>query len=207
MTKIIGRNTTVPTKKSEFFSTAQDNQTSVQIHVLQGEREFANDNKSLGDFKLDGIPLAPRNVPKIEVTFDIDVNGILTVRAKDNNTGVETSIIIEGSSKLSESDIDKMIADAEEFANMDKKRRELTQLKNNADSLIYDANKKLENLESNDQDNQKDLIDEIKDLIKVIENSLNSEDIETITTNLQNLQQKLNLIVDSNTPVDTAVDS
>jgi molecular chaperone DnaK len=207
MTKIIGRNTTVPTKKSEFFSTAQDNQTSVQIHVLQGEREFANDNKSLGDFKLDGIPLAPRNVPKIEVTFDIDVNGILTVRAKDNNTGVETSIIIEGSSKLSESDIDKMIADAEEFANMDKKRRELTQLKNNADSLIYDANKKLENLESNDQDNQKDLIDEIKDLIKVIENSLNSEDVKTITTNLQNLEQKLNLIVDSNKPVDTAVDS
>ena len=120
MTKIISRNTTVPTKKSEFFSTAVDNQTNVEIHVLQGERELASDNKSLGEFRLDGIPLAPRSVPKIEVSFDIDVNGILMVKAKDNSTGSEQSITIEGSSRLADDDIERMVKEAETFATADK---------------------------------------------------------------------------------------
>jgi molecular chaperone DnaK len=161
MTKVISRNTTVPTKKSEFFSTAQDNQLSVQIHVLQGEREFSKDNKSLGEFKLGGIPAAPRNVPQIEVTFDIDVNGILTVKAQDNSTGEEQSITIEGSSKLSDLDIDRMIADAEEFAATDKKKRELTQLKNEADSLVYETNKKLKELDESVKNEQQILIQDL----------------------------------------------
>ena len=175
MTKIIGRNTTIPTKKFEFFSTAQDNQTTVQIHVLQGEREFAKDNKSLGEFKLDGIPAAPRNVPKIEVMFDIDVNGILKVNAKDNTTGVETSIIIEGSSKLLDSEIDKMIKDAEEFVTADQKRKEQVDLKNEADSLIYNVNK---NLEKNKENIDANLRSEIEELIKEINQELLSENVE-----------------------------
>ena len=146
MTKIISRNTTVPTKKSEYFSTAADNQTNVEINVLQGEREFAKDNKSLGEFRLNGIPLAPRGVPKIEVTFDIDVNGILLVNAKDSNTGVEQSITIQGSSRLDENEIDRMVADAESFAQADKEKRENVDFKNTADTLAYQAAKQLEDL-------------------------------------------------------------
>jgi molecular chaperone DnaK len=208
MTKIIGRNTTVPTKKSEFFSTSQDNQTSVQIHVLQGEREFASDNKSLGDFKLDGIAPAPRNVPKIEVTFDIDVNGILTVRAQDSKTGLETSIVIEGSSKLSESDIDRMVQEAEGFAKEDKKRSELIQAKNTADLLIYNTNKQIENLDASIAEDQKDKISEIKSLISDLTMAIQQEDIqemENCTKKIQSLT--VNLTSETNSsPFDQTLD-
>jgi molecular chaperone DnaK len=208
MTKIIGRNTTVPTKKSEFFSTSQDNQTSVQIHVLQGEREFASDNKSLGDFKLDGIAPAPRNVPKIEVTFDIDVNGILTVRAQDSKTGLETSIVIEGSSKLSESDIDRMVQEAEGFAKEDKKRSELIQTKNAADLLIYNTNKQIENLDASTAETQKDKISEINSLINDLTMAIQQEDVqemENCTKKIQSLS--VNLTSETNSsPFDQTLD-
>eukprot|EP00968_Pinguiococcus_pyrenoidosus_P029134 scaffold8336_cov6205-Pinguiococcus_pyrenoidosus.AAC.4 len=126
MTKIIPRNTTIPTKKSEIFSTAVDNQNNVEIHVIQGERDLATDNKSLGNFRLSGIPAAPRGVPQIEVTFDIDVNGILAVKAKDKATGKQQSITIQGASTLDQNEIEQMVNDAEKFAEQDKKRKEMS---------------------------------------------------------------------------------
>jgi len=199
MTKLINRNTTIPTKKSEVFSTAEDNQSTVQIHVLQGEREFAKDNKSLGDFNLMGIPPAPRNVPKIEVTFDIDVNGILMVKAKDIETGTEQSITIEGSSKLSDSDIDRMIADAEKFAAADKNKREITQLKNQADSLIYDTNKKLETLDLNVAEQEKELLSKVnlaKD--KLASLSIAEEvEVKSLEKAIFDLQEQIKLLDNS----------
>jgi molecular chaperone DnaK len=183
MTKIISRNTTIPIKKFELFSTSQDNQKTVEIHVLQGEREFAMDNKSLGSFKLEGIQLASRNIPKIEVSFDIDVNGILKVSAKDNSTGVETSIVIEGSSKLSNSEINKMVNEAEEFINIDKKRKEIIDLKNEADSLIYDVTKKLE---ENKEKKDLPIFSEIQELVQIITKELNLSDIQP-----EKIKQKL----------------
>ena len=169
MTKIIARNTTIPTKKSEFFSTAVDNQTNVDIHILQGEREFATDNKSLGEFKLDGIRPAPRGVPKVEVSFDIDANGILLVKAKDKNTGAEQQITITGSSKLDDTEIDRMVKDAEQFAKTDKERRENVDAVNEAESTCYQASKQLESLDSSLADNDKTkvntLITELKGLL------------------------------------------
>ncbi len=143
MTKLIERNTTIPTRKSEIFSTAADNQTSVEIHVLQGEREFAKDNRTLGRFILDGIPPAPRGVPKIEVTFDIDANGILHVSAKDLATGKEQSIRIEASSGLTEEEIERMVKDAKQHAAEDRKRRELVDARNSGDQLLYQTEKNL----------------------------------------------------------------
>merc|ERR1711862_415129 len=122
MTKIIARNATIPTKKSEMFSTAVENQTNVEIHILQGERELAADNKTLGNFRLDGIPLASRGVPQIEVTFDIDVNGILSVKAKDKGTGKEQSITIQGASTLDQSEVERMVNEAEQYSNADKQK-------------------------------------------------------------------------------------
>lgn len=139
MTKLIERNTTIPARRSQIFSTADDNQAEVQIHVLQGEREMATANRTLGTFKLSGIPLAPRGTPQIEVTFDIDANGILTVSAKDKASGKEQSITISGSSNLDKSDIDRMMADARQYAEEDKNRRQQIELKNEADSLSYQA--------------------------------------------------------------------
>ena len=191
MTKIITRNTTVPTKKSEFFSTSQDNQPSVQINVLQGERELAKDNKSLGEFKLDGIPLAPRSVPKIEVTFDIDVNGILMVRAKDNSTGVEQSITVEGSSKLSDDDIQRMINEAEEFAIQDKKRRELIELSNEVDVTVEQINKKITT-----GDEAQDTT-ELNQLVTKLQEAKSSEDIETIKLCLSEVQEKITGLSDN----------
>ncbi len=143
MTKLIERNTTIPTSKKEVFSTAADNQTSVDIHVLQGEREFAGDNRTLGRFQLTDIPPAPRGIPQIEVSFDIDANGILNVSAKDLGTGKEQSIVIKSSSGLSEAEIEKMTKEAESHAEDDKKRREVVDLKNQADQLIYSTEKTL----------------------------------------------------------------
>ncbi|MCY3556656.1 MAG: Hsp70 family protein, partial [Gemmatimonadetes bacterium] len=143
-TRLIDRNTTIPTKKSQVFSTAADNQPSVEVHVLQGERDMALYNRTLGKFHLDGIPPAPRGMPQIEVTFDIDANGILHVSAKDMGTGKEQQIRIEASSGLSESEIDKMVKDAEVHADEDSKKKEEVEARNQADQLVYSTEKSLE---------------------------------------------------------------
>jgi len=145
-TRLIERNTTIPTKKSQIFSTAADGQTSVEVHVLQGEREMASGNKTLGRFHLDGIPAAPRGVPQIEVTFDIDANGIANVQAKDLGTGKEQKITITASTNMSKDDIDKAVKDAEQFASEDKKHRDEVEIRNNAESMVYQSEKTLKDL-------------------------------------------------------------
>ncbi len=185
MTKIIPRNTTIPTKKSEVFSTAADGQTNVEIHVLQGEREMSNDNKSLGTFRLDGIPPAPRGVPQIEVTFDIDANGILNVRAADKGTGKEQSISITGASTLPQTEVDRMVNEAESNAAADKERREKIDLKNQADSLTYQTEKQLAELGDKVPTEDKTKIEGlIKDLRAAI-NQDDAEQIKNLTTELQ----------------------
>ena len=146
ITRLIEKNTTIPTKKSQIFSTAADNQPAVSIHVLQGEREMADDNKTLGRFELVGIPPAPRGVPQIEVTFDIDANGIVHVSAKDLGTGKEQSIKITASSGLNEEEIKKLVRDAEMHAEEDKKKKELVEARNHADTLIYSTEKSMKDL-------------------------------------------------------------
>jgi len=143
MTRLIDRNTTIPTRKSEIFSTAADSQTSVEIHVLQGERDIARDNRTLGKFHLMGIPSAPRGIPQIEVTFDIDANGILNVSAKDNATGKQQAITITASSGLNKDEVEKMVKDAESHSADDKKRRQEVELRNQADTLVYQTEKLL----------------------------------------------------------------
>ncbi|MBD2300956.1 molecular chaperone DnaK [Nostoc sp. FACHB-87] len=188
MTKIIPRNTTIPTKKSEVFSTAVDGQTNVEIHVLQGEREFANDNKSLGTFRLDGIPPAPRGVPQIEVVFDIDANGILNVTAKDKGTGKEQSISITGASTLDKSDVDRMVREAEQNASADKDRREKIDRKNQADSLAYQAEKQLQEL--GDKVPAADKA-KVEGLVRDLREAVAKEDDEQITKLMPELQQAL----------------
>ncbi|MBE9008087.1 molecular chaperone DnaK [Fortiea sp. LEGE XX443] len=188
MTKIIPRNTTIPTKKSEVFSTAVDGQTNVEIHVLQGEREFSNDNKSLGTFRLDGIPPAPRGVPQIEVTFDIDANGILNVTAKDKGTGKEQSISITGASTLDKSDVDRMVREAEQNASSDKERREKIERKNQADSLAYQAEKQLQELGDKVPAADKT---KVEGLVKDLREAVAKEDDEQITKLMPELQQAL----------------
>ncbi|WP_448570191.1 molecular chaperone DnaK [Trichothermofontia sp.] len=185
MTKIITRNTTIPTKKAETFSTAVDGQSNVEIHVLQGERELAKDNKSLGTFRLDGIPPAPRGVPQIEVTFDIDANGILNVTARDKGTGKEQSISITGASTLPQDEVERMVKEAEANANTDRERREKIDLKNQADSLAYQAKKQLQELGDKVPAADKTKLD---GLIKDLEEASSKEDydrIKTLTTELQ----------------------
>ncbi len=185
MTKLITRNTTIPTKKSEVFSTAQDGQTNVEIKVLQGEREMANDNKSLGTFQLSGIPPAPRGVPQIEVIFDIDANGILNVTAKDKGTGKEQTITISGASTLDQSEVDRMVKDAETNAGVDKERRERIDLKNQADSLCYQAEKQLTDMGDKVPAADKDKVEtQIKSLREEIA-AENFDAIKSLTTELQ----------------------
>jgi molecular chaperone DnaK len=191
MTKIIARNTTIPTKKSEFFSTAVDNQTNVDIHVLQGEREFATDNKSLGEFKLDGIRPAPRGVPKVEVSFDIDVNGILLVKAKDKNTGAEQSISITGSSKLDDVEIDRMVEEAEAFSQADKEKRESVDLRNEADSLCYQSTKQLESLDATLEESDKAKVNSLVAEVRSVMDSDNLEELKVKTKELQELMATL----------------
>jgi molecular chaperone DnaK len=183
-TRIIPRNTTIPTKKSEVFSTAVDNQPNVEIHVLQGEREFAKDNKSLGTFRLDGILPAPRGVPQIEVTFDIDANGILSVNAKDKGTGKEQSITITGASTLPSDEVDRMVKESEQNASEDKEKREKIDLKNQSDSLCYQSEKQLKEL--GDKVAKEDQ-DKIENLIKELREAVQSED----STAMKDLGDKL----------------
>ena len=188
MTKMINRNTTVPTKKSETYSTAVDGQTNVEIHVLQGEREMASDNKSLGTFRLDGIPPAPRGVPQIEVTFDIDANGILSVTAKDKGSGKEQSISITGASTLSDSEVEKMVKDAEANASADKEKRERIDVKNQAETLVYQAEKQLGELgDKVDADAKAKVEDKRVKLKEAVE----KDDFEAMKTQLEELQQEL----------------
>ena len=188
MTKIIPRNTTVPAKKSEVFSTAADGQSNVEIHVLQGEREMSNDNKSLGTFRLDGIPPAPRGVPQIEVIFDIDANGILNVRAKDKGTGKEQSISITGASTLPSDEVERMVRDAENNASTDKERRERIDLKNQADSLAYQAEKQMTDLGDKVPAEEKTKVDE---LVKNLRDAVTVEDFDKIKSLTTELQQVL----------------
>ncbi|MFN6343451.1 MAG: molecular chaperone DnaK [Cyanobium sp.] len=188
MTKMIPRNTTIPTKKSETYSTAVDGQTNVEIHVLQGEREMASDNKSLGTFRLDGIPPAPRGVPQIEVTFDIDANGILSVTAKDKGSGKEQSISITGASTLSENEVEKMVKDAEANAAADKEKRERIDTKNQAETLIYQAEKQLGEL--GDKVGAEDKA-KVEASAAKLKEAVEKDDFDTMKSELETLQQAL----------------
>ena len=186
MTKIIDRNTTIPTKKSQIFSTAADGQTQVEVNVLQGEREFARDNKQLGLFKLDGIAPAPRGIPQIEVTFDIDANGIVNVSAKDLGTGKEQHITISSSSNMSKEDIDRAVKDAEQFAEQDKKRREEVDTKNNAENLCYTAEKLVSDSGDKMQDSDKN---EINTKAAALRETLKNGTVDQIKAGMDDLQK------------------
>ncbi|ERN54703.1 MULTISPECIES: molecular chaperone DnaK [Alkalihalophilus] len=190
-TKLIDRNTTIPTSKSQVFSTAADNQPSVDIHVLQGEREMAAYNKTLGRFQLTDIPPAPRGVPQIEVTFDIDANGIVNVKAKDLGTNKEQSITITSSSGLSDEEIEKMVKDAEANAEEDKKRREEVELRNEADQLVFTTEKTLKDLGDNVEQEEKDKAEAAKDKLKAAIEADNLEEIKTAKDELQEIVMAL----------------
>ena len=192
MTRLIERNTTIPTKKSQVFSTAADNQPSVEVHVLQGEREFARDNRTLGRFHLDGIPAAPRGMPQIEVTFDIDANGILNVSAQDKGTNREQSIRLEASSGLSQEDIESMQKDAEAHAEEDKKRREQVDKRNEADQLVYASEKSLgEHGDKLSAEDRKPVEDAIAELKKVLEEDGDTAAIDAAVQKLNAASHKL----------------
>ena len=187
-TPLIEKNTTIPTQKSQVFSTAEDNQTAVTVHVIQGERTQASQNKSLGQFNLTDIPAASRGVPQIEVSFDLDANGILNVSAKDKNTGKEQSIVIKASSGLSDDDIEKMVKDAEANAEDDKKFEELVKTKNNADMLVHATRKTIEESSDKLEDDEKNLVEEA---VVKLEEAISSEDIESIESSTKNLNDVL----------------
>jgi len=190
-TKLIERNTAVPTSRSQVFSTASDNQTSVEIHVVQGERAMAADNKSLGRFNLDGIPPAPRGLPQVEVTFDLDTNGILTVKAKEKTTGKEQSIRIEGSTGLSQADIDKMKADAEAHASEDEKRKELVEAKNLAEQMIYTAEKAVKDA---GEKAPADVVTEVNEKVTALKTAREGEDLDVIKKASEELSTSLSKI-------------
>jgi len=194
MTKIIARNTTIPVKKSEMFSTAVDNQTNVEIHILQGERELVAGNKSLGNFRLDGIPAANRGVPQIEVTFDIDVDGILSVKAKEKETGVEQSVTIQGASTLNEKEVESMLADAERYASADKEKRENIDLKNQAETLCFEAEKEL-SLVKDSISNQKQ--ESISKLIATIRQNSQNDQMDSLKSSLEELKVAMKEMVAS----------
>ena len=187
-TPLIEKNTTIPTQKSQVFSTAEDNQTAVTVHVIQGERTQASQNKSLGQFNLTDIPAATRGVPQIEVSFDLDANGILNVSAKDKNTGKEQSIVIKASSGLSDEDIEKMVKDAEANAEDDKKFEELVKTKNNADMLVHATRKTIEESDDKLEEDEKKQVEEA---LKSLEEAISSEDIEAIESSTKNLNDVL----------------
>jgi len=188
MTKIIERNTTIPTKKSQVFSTAADGQTQVEINVLQGEREFARDNKQLGLFRLDGIAPAPRGIPQIEVTFDIDANGIVNVSAKDRATNKEQHITITSGSNMSKDDIEKAVQEAEKYAEEDKKRREVVDVKNNAENLCYTVEKLIKDnegkVEQSDKENLETKLNALKETAK-------TDDVAKIKSETEELQKAM----------------
>ena len=191
MTKLIEKNTTIPTNASQVFSTAADNQSAVTVHVLQGEREVANANKSLGQFNLEGIAAAPKGQPQIEVTLDIDSDGILNVSAKDKNTGKEQSITIKASSGLSDEEVDKMIKDAEAHAEEDKKFQELVTTRNMADSLVYSTKQTLEELKDDVSDDEKSAIEAA---VSELEETIKGDDKEAIDAQVQNLSEKAQVL-------------
>ena len=194
MTKIIARNTTIPVKKSEMFSTAVDNQTNVEIHILQGERELVAGNKSLGNFRLDGIPAADRGVPQIEVTFDIDVDGILSVKAREKETGVEQSVTIQGASNLNENEVEKMLAEAEKFASADKQKRENIDLKNQAEALCFEAEKELSLFKDNIPEDKKE---KITKLIETIRTEIKTDNFEALKSQVEELKTSMKDMVAS----------
>lgn len=202
MTKIIPRNTTVPTKKSEVFSTAVDNQPNVEIHILQGEREFTKDNKSLGTFRLDGIMPAPRGVPQIEVTFDIDANGILSVNAKDKGTGKEQSITITGASTLPKDEVEKLVKEAEVNADLDKQKRDQVELKNQSDSLSYQSQNQLNDLGDKVDQQEKQRIQKLIDDLKASVKEDDFEQMKIRQDSLQSAMMELGKKVYSNQPND-----
>jgi molecular chaperone DnaK len=193
MTKLIERNTTIPARKSEVFSTADDNQTAVDIHVLQGERELARDNRTLGHFRLEGIRPGPRGTAQIEVTFDIDANGILTVTAKDKDTGKEQKITISGSTQLSKEEIDRMVNDAQAHADEDKRRREEIQVRNTADATAYQVEREIRELGDRVPPNEKvraeQLIADIRELVK--SESSDAAKLRQLTSDLQQIAHGL----------------
>jgi molecular chaperone DnaK len=190
-TKLVERNTTIPTSKKEVFSTAADNQTQVEIHVLQGEREFAKDNRTLGRFILDGIPPAPRGIPKVEVSFDIDANGIVSVAAKDTGSGKQQKIRIEASSGLSKDEVERMAKDAESHREEDKKRRELVELKNRAEATLYESEKSLKEHGSKVSDADRETIANAKKKLEEAVKSEEKEPIESALSEFQTAMQKI----------------
>ena len=200
MTKIIARNTTIPTKKSEMFSTAVENQTNVEIHVLQGERELVSDNKSLGNFRLDGIPKAERGVPQIEVTFDIDVDGLLSVKAKELGTGMEQSVTIQGASTLDQKEVDEMIKKAEEYSVIDQEKRKNIDLKNNAEALCYEALKQLDLVKDKISEENKTEVLKLVDDIKL---NIQNENFEELNQNIEKLKNSIKELLNLNSTNDS----
>ena len=200
MTKIIARNTTIPTKKSEMFSTAVENQTNVEIHVLQGERELVSDNKSLGNFRLDGIPKAERGVPQIEVTFDIDVDGLLSVKAKELGTGMEQSVTIQGASTLDQKEVDEMIKKAEEYSAIDQEKRKNIDLKNNAEALCYEALKQLDLVKDKISEENKTEVLKLVDDIKL---NIQNENFEELNKNIEKLKNSIKELLNLNSTNDS----